>query len=72
LIEPGVQPTGIIIDLERDGYINKTKVGNRNTYRIRPEVPSKATDAAVGKLLELLGWKKRRRKKAAATPESAE
>ena len=52
----------IIVDLERDGYITKTKVGNRNKYGIRPEVPIKATDTTVGELLELLGWKKRGRK----------
>ena len=53
----------IIIDLEKDGYITKTKVGNRNKYRIRPEVSMKSADTAVGELLELLGWKRRRRKK---------
>ena len=55
----------IIMDLERDGYITKTKVGNKNMYRIQPEVFIKATDTAVGELLELLGWKRRRRKKTA-------
>jgi len=53
----------IILDLEEDEYITKTKVGNRNKYRIRPEVPIKATDTAVGELLELLGWKRRGRRK---------
>ncbi len=62
----------IMIDLEEDGYITKTKVGNRNKYRIRPEVPIKAGDTAVGELLELLGWKRRRRKKAADTPKNAD
>ena len=62
----------IIMDLERDGYITKTKVGNKNMYRIRPEVPIKVTDTAVGELLELLGWKRRRRKKAADTPNNAD
>ncbi len=47
----------IILDLERDGYITKTKVGNRNRYRIHAGLPIKATDGAVGELLELLGWK---------------
>ncbi len=61
----------IIIDLERDGYITKTKVGNRNKYRIYPEVPIKATDTAVGELLELIGWKKRGRKKTADAPKNA-
>jgi len=62
----------IILDLEEDGYIIKTKVGNRNNYRIRPEVPIKTADAAVGELLELLGWKRRRRKKTAVTLNSAD
>ena len=52
----------IIMDLESDGYITKTKVGNRNKYAIRPELPIKATDTAVGELLELIGRKKRRSK----------
>ncbi len=59
----------IIIDLERDGYITKTKVGNRNKYRIRPEVPIKAGDTAVGKLLELLGWKPRKKRQKSEVTE---
>ncbi len=51
----------IIMDLEEDGYITKTKVGTRNTYRLYPELPIKAADAAVGELLKLLGWKARKR-----------
>ncbi|MFC2034088.1 helix-turn-helix transcriptional regulator, partial [Chloroflexota bacterium] len=35
----------IITDLEKDGYIIKTKVGNRNKYRVCSEVPIKASDA---------------------------
>ncbi|MBU0546550.1 transcriptional regulator [Patescibacteria group bacterium] len=62
----------IIMDLERGGYITKTKVGNKNMYRIRPEVSIKASDTAVGELLELLGWKRRRRKKTADTPKNAD
>ena len=48
----------IILDLEDDGYITKTKVGVRNRYRIHPKVPIKSADGAVGELLELLGWKR--------------
>lgn len=62
----------IIMDLERDGYITKTKAGNRNKYRIRPQVSIKTADTAVGELLELLGWKRRRRKKTAETPKNAD
>jgi DNA-binding Lrp family transcriptional regulator len=50
----------IILDLERDGYITKTKVGIRNRYGIHPGLPIKAADSAVGELLELLGWKRRK------------
>jgi DNA-binding Lrp family transcriptional regulator len=50
----------IILDLERDGYITKTKIGIRNQYRIHPGLPIKAADSAVGELLELLGWKRRK------------
>ena len=47
----------IIVDLEEGGYITRTKVGVKNTYRIHPELPIKTADSAVGKLLKLLGWK---------------
>lgn len=61
----------MILDLENDGYITKTKVGNRNMYRVRPEVPVSATGVAVGELLEVLGWKRRGRK-TAETSNSAQ
>jgi DNA-binding Lrp family transcriptional regulator len=48
----------IILDLERDGYITKKKVGVRNRYRVHPKLPIKTADGAVGELLELLGWKR--------------
>ena len=48
----------IIMDLERDGYITKTKVGTRNRYRIHPGLSIKTAGSAVGELLELLGWKR--------------
>jgi len=50
----------IILDLERDGYITKTKVGVKNTYRIHPELTIKSADSAVGELLGLLGWKQKK------------
>ena len=62
----------MILDLEEGGYITKTKVGNKNTYRIRPEVPLKITDVAVGDLLELLGWKRRGKKTATETSKNSE
>ena len=51
----------IINDLESEGYITKTKVGRHNTYRIHTDVPIKSGDAAVGELLMMLGWNRRRR-----------
>jgi predicted transcriptional regulator len=54
----------MIMALERDGYITKTKVGIRNTYRIHTELPIKMTKASVGELLELLGRKRWKRQKA--------
>ena len=53
----------IIIDLEDDGYITKTKVGVKNRYRIHPDLPIKSSDGAVGELLELMGWKRRKRQR---------
>jgi DNA-binding Lrp family transcriptional regulator len=50
----------IILDLERDGYITKTKVGRHNTYRIHSGVPIKSGEAAVEELLLMLGWKRRK------------
>ena len=52
----------IINDLEKDGYITKTKVGVQNVYRLHPEIPIKTTDTAVGDLLKLLGWRHKRTK----------
>ncbi len=49
----------IIIDLEKDGYIIKNKIGNKNTYTICTGVPLKTTNAEVGELLNLLVRKSR-------------
>jgi len=51
----------IINDLESEGYITKAKIGRHNTYRIHTDVPIKSGDAAVGELLIMLGWNRRRR-----------
>ncbi|MDZ4230705.1 MAG: winged helix-turn-helix domain-containing protein [Dehalococcoidales bacterium] len=56
----------IIMDLEREGYITKTKVGTRNIYHIHPNVPMRTADTAVGELLMVLGWKQRECQKATA------
>ncbi len=50
----------IITDLEKEGYITKTKVGVKNTYTIHPNLQIKTGDAAVGELLVMLGWKRRK------------
>ena len=54
----------IIIDLEESGYITKTRVGRKNKYTIHPDMPlaDEASDAAVGELLVMLGWKRQGRK----------
>ena len=58
----------IIIDLEQAGYITKTKVGRKNKYTIHPDMPlaNDASDASIGELLVMLGWKRRRRQVAVA------
>ena len=61
----------IIVDLEQEGYIERVKVGRQNTYRIHPDVPLRTGDAAVGELLTMLGWKRRKRQKTSETLEKA-
>ena len=53
----------LIKDLEDDGYIDKAKFGRQNRYRVHPDMPLKdnSSDAAVGELLVVLGWKRRKR-----------
>jgi DNA-binding Lrp family transcriptional regulator len=53
----------IINDLDEGGYITKTKIGRNNQYRIHADVPlnDEASDAAVGELLVMLGWKRRKK-----------
>jgi len=53
----------IIKDLEQEGYITKVKTGRKNRYRIHSDVPliDESSDVAVGELLAMLGWKRRRR-----------
>jgi len=53
----------IIMDLEKGGYITKTRVGVRNIYRIHPEISIRTAEGAVGNLLELLGWQNKKKKK---------
>jgi DNA-binding MarR family transcriptional regulator len=53
----------IIRELEQAGYITRNKVGRNNKYTIHSDMPlsEETSDAAVGELLVMLGWKKRRR-----------
>ena len=56
---------GIVVDLEKAGYIKRTKVGTRNIYAINPDMPlvSRLSDASVGDLLALFGWQRGKRTK---------
>ena len=56
----------IISDLEAEGYVTKIREGRRIRYRINHALPLRAEiqqDKAIGDLLEILGWKRQRRKK---------
>ena len=53
---------GIVVDLEKAGYIKRTKVGTRNMYTINPDMPlvKRLSDASVGDLLALFGRQHRK------------
>ena len=62
----------IIKDLEEAGYITKTRDGRQNHYRIHPGMPLSETavsDAAIGELLAMLGWKRRKSRDKATASE---
>src|SRR4030042_6913925 len=53
----------IINDLEADGYLTKKREGRRTKYKIDPDMPLRdetQQDKAIGDLLGILGWKRRR------------
>ena len=55
----------IIADLEYEGYIVKKKEGRRVRYSINPDLPLRHEthgDKSVTVLLEILGWKRRRKR----------
>lgn len=60
---------GIVVDLEKAGYIKRTKVGTRNIYAINPDMPlvSRLSDASAGDLLALFGRKHRKGTKRTTT-----
>ena len=49
---------GIVVDLEKAGYLKRTRMGTRNIYTINPGMPlvSRLSDASVGDMLALFGW----------------
>ena len=54
----------IIADLLESGYVSKKREGRCNRYRINPELPLRHPshgETAIGDLLEVLGWKRRKR-----------
>jgi DNA-binding Lrp family transcriptional regulator len=53
---------GIVVDLDKAGYLKRTKVGTRNIYTINPDMPlvSRLSDASVGDMLALFGWQHRK------------
>ena len=65
----------IIKDLEADEYITKKKEGRRIKYRVDPDMPLRSEtqqDKAIGDLLEILGWKRRHKKKEEIPVSTAE
>ena len=53
----------IINDFEADGYVTKKREGRRIRYRVDPDLPLRSEtqqDKAIGDLLEVLGWKRRK------------
>lgn len=62
----------IIDDLEAAGYIERQKVGRRNTYRINPYLYMRhgtIRDVRVGDLLKVLGWRHRRKLTTGGEPD---
>jgi DNA-binding transcriptional ArsR family regulator len=65
----------IINDLEAEGYVTKKREGRRIRYKIDTDLPLRhefQQDKAIGDLLEVLGWKRRkpRARKKAPPPET--
>jgi len=54
----------IINDLEAEGYVTKKREGRRIRYGVNSELSLRSEtqqDKAIGDLLEVLGWRRRRR-----------
>ena len=55
----------IISDLEAEGYVTKKREGRRIRYRVNSDLSLRhemQQDKAVGDLLEVLGWTRRRKR----------
>jgi DNA-binding transcriptional ArsR family regulator len=53
----------IINDLETGGYVTKKREGRRIRYKVDADLPLRhefQQDRAIGDLLEVLGWRRRR------------
>jgi DNA-binding Lrp family transcriptional regulator len=62
----------IINDLEYDGYIAKKKEGRGIVYKFDPNLPLRTEtqqDKAIGDLLALLGWKRRKKQSGKKAPK---
>jgi DNA-binding Lrp family transcriptional regulator len=64
---------GIVVDLEKAGYIKRTKVGTRNIYTINHDMPlvSRLSDASVGDMLVLFSGEKPKKTKTPKTQDEA-
>jgi predicted ArsR family transcriptional regulator len=54
---------GIVRDLEEAGYVERERIGRRNSYRLHPEKPFRhpaESGHTVGELLDLFAGKQRR------------
>ena len=60
---------GIVVDLEKAGYIKRTKVGTRNMYALNPDMPlvSRLSNASVGDLFTLFNGQRQKRTKRTKT-----
>ncbi|HUT67283.1 MAG TPA: winged helix-turn-helix domain-containing protein [Dehalococcoidales bacterium] len=55
----------IINDLEANGYVTKKREGRRIRYKVDLDLPLRhelQQDKAIGDLLELLGWRRRKKR----------
>lgn len=57
---------GIVSDLEEAGYIERERVGRRNSYRLHPEMPFRHPAEAGHTVGELLGLFTERRRRPSA------